>query len=48
MARNKGGEMKTLTVEKKVWKEIYDIKGDEGYKSMSEVVKDLLKKRKKK
>jgi len=48
MAKDKGGELKTLTVKKKIWKEIYDIKGNEGYKSMSDVVENLLKKRKKK
>lgn len=48
MTKNKEGKMKTLTVRKEIWKEIYDIKGDEGFKSMSDVVEDLLKKRKKK
>ena len=47
MATYKEKGMKTLTVEKKIWKEIYDIKGNEEFKSMSDVVKDLLKKRKK-
>jgi len=47
MAKEKEGKMKTLTVNKKIWKEIYDIKGNEEFKSMSDVVEDLLKKRKK-
>ena len=48
MAKRKEGKMKTLTVEKKIWKEIYDIKGNEGFRSMSDVVESLLKKRGKK
>ncbi|MBU0894672.1 MAG: hypothetical protein KKF48_00210 [Nanoarchaeota archaeon] len=47
MVKRKEGEMKTLTVKKKIWKEIYDIKGNGEFKSMSDVVEDLLKKRKK-
>ena len=48
MVKRKEEEVKTLTVKKKIWKEIYDIKGNEGFKSMSDVVENLLKKRKKK
>ncbi|MBI2452096.1 hypothetical protein HYV50_03390 [Candidatus Pacearchaeota archaeon] len=46
MVGKREGKMKTVTIKPSVWKELYHIKGNEGYQSMSDVIEDLLKKRK--
>lgn len=46
MVAKREGKMKTVTIKPSVWKELYHIKGNENYQSMSDVIEDMLKKRK--
>lgn len=46
MVGKKEGKMKTVTIKPVVWKELYTIKVNEGYQSMSDIIEDMLKKRK--
>jgi len=46
MVTKREGRMKTVTIKPSVWKELYTIKVNEDYQSMSDIIEDLLKKRK--
>ena len=35
-------EIKTMTIKRRVWKRLYNLKGDNEYRSMSDLIEDLL------